>query len=417
MSVEDRQNYIKEYLRGKGGLSSAQIAGIIGNLRQENYNLDPTITGKTHGIAQWRGDRQTNLKKWSNPTSIDTQLNFLLHEIETGDGFNNKKDRDIFLNSKDVNSATKNFGELYERASPSNINMENRVKYANNVFGKQKWNWGKKGNNVSVDDVNSNLISYISSLPKSIQDKVLATAGSDGKHTDKSRHYSNNAVDLRFDQDFWNYIEKDPNRKKFGITLLNPNHGTAKHIHLSTGEGSESKKDVYFSDISSDTSYGQDSPYSKYDFSNQKLDYSQMNAQMESNQAFQKAMVEAMQSEASSKIALNQAQTLAIEREQAEKLALQEEEKKRVEQEQIQSVLDEKNKQREILMEVGLQAIPEFIEKDTNVLNQIASSPMNFQFQGGFQQLVQGQEGGMFHKMYDNYKKVDINSFKNKFIK
>lgn len=143
-------------------------------------------------------------------------------------------------------------------------------------------------------------------------------------------------------------------------------------------------------------SYGQNSPYSQYDFSNQKLDYSQMNAQMESNQAFQKAMVEAMQSEASSKIALNQAQTLAIEREQAEKLALQEEEKKRVEQEQIQSVLDEKNKQREMLMEVGLQAIPEFIEKDTNVLNKITSSPMNFQFQGGFQQLVQGQEGGEF---------------------
>ena len=158
------------------------------------------------------------------------------------------------------------------------------------------------------------------------------------------------------------------------------------------------------------------SPYSKYDFSNQKLDYSQMNAQMESNQAFQKAMVEAMQSEASSKIALNQAQTLAIEREQAEKLALQEEEKKKAEQEQIQSVLDEKNKQREILMEVGLQAIPEFIEKDTNVLNQIASSPMNFQFQGGFQQLVQGQDGGMFNKIYDNYKKTNITDLKSSLV-
>ena len=27
------------------------------------------------------------------------------------------------------------------------------------------------------------------------------------------------------------------------------------------------------------------------------------------------------------------------------------------------------------------------------------------------------EKGGIFHKMYDNYKKVDINSFKNKFIK
>ena len=168
--------------------------------------------------------------------------------------------------------------------------------------------------------------------------------------------------------------------------------------------------------VSSDYEPSQ-SPYSKYDFSNQKLDYSQMNAQMESNQAYQKAMVEAMQSETNSKIALNQAQIYALEREQEEKLATQEAEKKKEEQEQIQSVLEERNKQREMLMEVGLQAIPEFIEKDTNVLNQIASSPMNFQFQGGFQQLVQGQEGGMFHKMYDNYKKVDINSFKNKFIK
>lgn len=151
-----------------------------------------------------------------------------------------------------------------------------------------------------------------------------------------------------------------------------------------------------YTNSSSNNTYAEDSPYSKYDFSNQKLDYSQMNAQMESNQAFQKAMVEAMQSEASSKIALNQAQTLAIEREQAEKLALQEEEKKRVEQEQIQSVLDEKNKQREMLMEVGLQAIPEFIERDETALRQLASSPMNFQFQGGFQQLVQGQKGGKF---------------------
>ena len=211
------------------------------------------------------------------------------------------------------------------------------------------------------------------------------------------------------------HFQGEGNAKKI---ISSGSHSKATSINPSSAEYLKRFNKHLGSQTSSSSEYSvEDSPYSQYDFSNQKLDYSQMNAQMESNQAFQKAMVEAMQSEASSKIALNQAQTLAIEREQAEKIALQEEEKKRVEQEQIQSVLDEKTKQREILMEVGLQAIPEFIEKDTNVLNQIASSPMNFQFQGGFQQLVQGQEGGIFHKMYDNYKKVDINSFKNKFIK
>ena len=190
------------------------------------------------------------------------------------------------------------------------------------------------------------------------------------------------------------HFQGEGNAKKI---ISSGSHSKATSINPSSAEYLKRFNKHLGSQTSSSSEYiAEDSPYSKYDFSNQKLDYSQMNAQMESNQAFQKAMVEAMQSEASSKIALNQAQTLAIEREQAEKLALQEEEKKKAEQEQIQSVLDEKNKQREMLMEVGLQAIPEFIEKDTNVLNQIASSPMNFQFQGGFQQLVQGQEGGEF---------------------
>lgn len=163
--------------------------------------------------------------------------------------------------------------------------------------------------------------------------------------------------------------------------------------------------------------YGQDSPYSKLDFSNAKVDYSNMNARMESDKAYQKAMLEAIQSEASSKIALNQAQIYALEKEQQEKLATQESEKKKDEQEQIQSILEERNKQRETLMEVGMQAIPEYIENETNALSQLASSPMNFQFQGGFQQLVQGQRGGIFNKMYDEYNKININSFKDRFIK
>lgn len=317
MNINQRRSYIFNFLKGKG-LNEIQSAAIVGNLEQENGKFDTKMTNSigATGIAQWYKTRADALRSKGNYTHINTQLNYLLEELNGNKHWSTKVGgRDAFFKAKDLKTATQIFRKDFERPGEAEAHDNKRYKYALNVIG--------KNNDYTPYDNSPSSSEYIA----------------------------------------------------------------------------------------------EDSPYSKYDFSNQKLDYSQMNAQMESNQAFQKAMVEAMQSEASSKIALNQAQTLAIEREQAEKIALQEEEKKRVEQEQIQSVLDEKNKQREMLMEVGLQAIPEFIEKDTNVLNQIASSPMNFQFQGGFQQLVQGQEGGMFHKMYDNYKKVDINSFKNKFIK
>ena len=94
-------------------------------------------------------------------------------------------------------------------------------------------------------NLNPNLIKYIDTLPPAIQEKVLATSGNDSGHSKTSRHYHDSAIDLRYDEEVWKHIEKDPNRLKYGLTLLNPDHGSAKHIHLSHGDGSENKKDVW----------------------------------------------------------------------------------------------------------------------------------------------------------------------------
>lgn len=101
-----------------------------------------------------------------------------------------------------------------------------------------------KHKTTDLSKVDNNLIAYLQTLPKNLQDQIVVTAGTDGKHSETSRHYKGNALDLRFNQDVWNYIEKDPNRHRMGITLINPDHGSAKHIHISTGEGSESNMDV-----------------------------------------------------------------------------------------------------------------------------------------------------------------------------
>ena len=111
--------------------------------------------------------------------------------------------------------------------------------------GTPVWKWKVKSNSVKLGSLNENIIRYIDSLPSDVQERILATSGNDSGHSKTSRHYHNNAIDLRFDDKVWSSIEKDPNRLKFGLSLINPNHGTGKHIHLSHGNGTENKSDVW----------------------------------------------------------------------------------------------------------------------------------------------------------------------------
>lgn len=111
--------------------------------------------------------------------------------------------------------------------------------------GTPVWKWKTQTNKVKLSGLNQNIINYLNELPTEVQDKILATSGNDSGHVKASRHYHNNAVDLSFDQGVWDRIVKDPNRLKYGLTLLDPNHGSGKHIHLSYGAGTENKSDIW----------------------------------------------------------------------------------------------------------------------------------------------------------------------------
>lgn len=108
--------------------------------------------------------------------------------------------------------------------------------------------WQKKDPNIDTSKLNPALTKFISGIPKDLQKEVLVT---DTYHSDAhgvhSRHYNNNAVDLRFSQSLYDWSltpEGSAWRKQNSITLLDPNHGTAKHLHFSFGTGSENLEDV-----------------------------------------------------------------------------------------------------------------------------------------------------------------------------
>lgn len=93
--------------------------------------------------------------------------------------------------------------------------------------------WVKtKSPKVNISNVGSPISKYLESLPQNLRERMVATSGNDQQHAKGSRHYQNKAIDLRYDKELYDYINNDPNRKKYGLNLLNPNHGTAPHIHL-----------------------------------------------------------------------------------------------------------------------------------------------------------------------------------------
>jgi hypothetical protein len=76
----------------KKGYTDFQTAALVGGFIQES-RLMPDITNGIGaiGIAQWLGDRKINLQSKPNYKNIDTQLSFIIEELNTSSSGSNKK--------------------------------------------------------------------------------------------------------------------------------------------------------------------------------------------------------------------------------------------------------------------------------------------------------------------------------------
>jgi len=108
------------------GFSAEQTAGIMGNLQQE-HNFNTSLEPGGLGIAQWTNNRMDNLLAKNNPYDINTQLDFLMEELNGG--YSNVKQ--LILQS-DLYGSTINFQNHFERCG---ICMEsNRLQYARSIL-------------------------------------------------------------------------------------------------------------------------------------------------------------------------------------------------------------------------------------------------------------------------------------------
>lgn len=122
----------------KMGLTKAQIAGVIGNLKVES-NLSPTAYNPndkgqpSQGLAQWRGSRRAGLLAYAkrvgkDPNSLDAQLGYMREEFLGSEN-------SAFLRLKGAGTAAEAavaFDKYYERSDGTARTQ--RVQYANDWY-------------------------------------------------------------------------------------------------------------------------------------------------------------------------------------------------------------------------------------------------------------------------------------------
>lgn len=125
------------------GLSYAQAAGVVGNLMWESG--DPTLVktdklgdknGMSYGIGQWNGSRRKNLENFAKNrgtkmSDLDTQLEFVWHEITDGDQKAFKVLEGLRTATDPAQAATI-FMKRYER--PGTPHLDKRIKYAKELL-------------------------------------------------------------------------------------------------------------------------------------------------------------------------------------------------------------------------------------------------------------------------------------------
>jgi hypothetical protein len=113
-------NYFLDY-----GFSDVQVAGIMGNLMQEHR-----LQTSGNGLAQWMGSRFSRLKARGDYTSVYTQLDFLMDELNGPYiGVRNR-----LYDCTNIEQATMVFQNGYER--PGIPAASKRIAYAHAIYNK-----------------------------------------------------------------------------------------------------------------------------------------------------------------------------------------------------------------------------------------------------------------------------------------
>lgn len=119
----DAEDFIIKSLM-KAGFTEEGARGVAGNLWVES-KFNPNAYNEkegAYGIAQWRGDRLENLKKFAKQNnapldSLDTQLGFLLTELYEGRSGQYKGLLNTLHTTRDAGIAALDFDKIYERSA------------------------------------------------------------------------------------------------------------------------------------------------------------------------------------------------------------------------------------------------------------------------------------------------------------
>lgn len=137
VNVNEKAVNYRDYLINNFGYSKEEASGIIGNLNAES-SLRPDIQNKigAFGLAQWLGDRKSNLQSFAKKQNKNIndpylQLDFLHHELQTSEkkSFNNLKGKNL---SEVTSSFMNNFERPSEKEKKSSINS--RLNFANSLY-------------------------------------------------------------------------------------------------------------------------------------------------------------------------------------------------------------------------------------------------------------------------------------------
>lgn len=126
-----------QYLMDNGGLSKEAAAGIIGNIVQESTFNSNALNDQSgaYGLAQWMGPRKETLNQFAaergtDPSDIQTQLDFLIHELNTTEG----KAKSALESITDPAEAAWVFRKEFERPGEEEANDTNREQAAIDAY-------------------------------------------------------------------------------------------------------------------------------------------------------------------------------------------------------------------------------------------------------------------------------------------